>query len=274
MVIKCSISLRNDNCCINRGQHSTVRRWAPQWHFSFIHILYCQHWILGLTSHNQTEKSEATKTHTSSSIIIWVGWLRRYYTVVYKEAYLMECIGMKKQLFSRFRPRCTTSYSFLLSSITRWFQLAEDWGSLCTIKWDKPESETLDFRSLPTEWWRLSLWLHGTTNCSVAEMSRPFHLWGWMSIWSDRFLCLLFLLSDWLGANGRTHQAHQLLWPKLLHRCDNHLFQPFILECGKTLTIILWSQLCGWCSFSLQPNPMLCFSLKLIWIPPLPLCSF
>lgn len=146
--------------------------------------------------------------------------------------------------------------------------------SLCTIKWDKPESETLDFRSLPTEWWRLSLWLHGTTNCSVAEMSRPFHLWGWMSIWSDRFLCLLFLLSDWLGANGRTHQAHQLLWPKLLHRCDNHLFQPFILECGKTLTIILWSHLCGWCSFSLQPNPMLCFSLKLIWTPPLPLCSF
>lgn len=98
-------------------------------------------------------------------------------------------------------------------------------------------------------------------------MSRPFHLWGWMSIWSDRFFCLLFLLSDWRGANGRTHQAHQLLWPKLLHRCDNHHFQPFILECGKTLTIILWSQFCGWCSFSLQPNPILCFSLEFMWSP-------
>lgn len=161
--------------------------------------------------------------------------------------------------------------SFLPSSITRWFQLAEDWGSLCTIKWDKPESETLDFRSLSTEWWRLcgsmgqqiAVW-QKCLGLSICEVECQFGVID--------FFCLLFLLSDWLGANGRTHQAHQLLWPKLLHRCDNHLFQPFILECGKTLTIILWSQFCGWCSFSLQPNPILCFSLELIWPPPL--CSF
>lgn len=41
------------------------------------------------------------------------------------------------------------------------------------------------------------------------------------------------LCSDGPDANGRTGEAHRLLWLQLLHRCDCHHFQPSVLECGR-----------------------------------------